>query len=251
MSSVESYVANVKNATRLLPTWQPDSPLKLGDICTFEDDGILVHNNLLTGFSDVPAITELQTRTSKPAAVKLDHYVSYSAAVEGALPGVFEAEVEFTHKEGFLLTVEDGEEESFAAAGPLGSALIALANDGRWEYRWFLVEAVRKYGSMTLVLSGERGAKVAVSATAPGPAGIGSVKAGASLQVRSGRVAHWTSNGPLTPFYKAMSVGWSTHYQNPGPIIINSDAPMEPEEVEPSYLPLSEWEATAPWQDAS
>jgi hypothetical protein len=212
MATLRDYVKIVENATGMLPTWQPDVALELGDIVTAEygkPNQVVWNIHRDSAFAQLPEVAALSSALGAPASpVSFDHEMSYSVSASAGAGPVGTADVTFQTDRSHVVITAAGTQDSYDSLGPVQQLIAKLYADGVWKRGWNLVVNVRHYPTITLALSDRRQTSASIALTAPAapgiPIAIESLQAGVKFAVKSGTVQQWASAQPTTPFFLAL-----------------------------------------------
>lgn len=208
-SPVKLYQREMHNNVGFFATWLPSSILELGDIGVLEAGrfrrvGSL--HELGTAFGDVRKGAPQDMSYSASAERRLQS----SAGAKTNLPAAkAEVAIHFTRQGGYLFEAAGIRNVEVSDRMALGSAILSLHEQGRWQEKWVLVDAVYEAQSATIIVSEDANAELVLNASGNVP--IASVpladpSLGLSVSSVSGKVVHVVAQSGLSPLYSCLKL---------------------------------------------
>jgi len=191
-----------------LATWQPDSPIAVGDVCLMEGRQMVRQFHLDDrgiGCTEIvsPTVAHVGWQSSKGITVK----PSAGASATGV--GDAHVEVKFEDADAMVFRAERCREHSLDRLDRLKDELLDLRSRGQWDEDLLVVTQVRHAERLLVVVAGERGSsavvKVAADAFSPG-LDLSSANVGVEL-LRATSTGYQISNARnTTPLFQAVRV---------------------------------------------
>ena len=230
------YAKEITHGLRYGATWTPGTPLRLGQIGTFED-GIFLplgHLNTMGIRFGLELDTSPTTYTYMSAAG-----VSLRFKAKGETSSLYKSLSEA--KAGVAITFDRENAVVFSASGCLEhrisdilslQALLAdLLNGGGWKENWAVVTHLVVADSATVVLSQSANTVLELEATGSagsGPAKVGDISGGVALSFSDSMNQLIVASPGLTPLFHSMRLKRSFWTGEPTPVLNKAVVPSKP-----------------------
>lgn len=169
----QQYAKEIKKNLGYHATWNPGTPLQLGDYGVVVD-GVFKRKGNITG-ERYSISFEVRTDKSK---TPLEHYSQNSVALTTKLAGSVPPQVsaltnadagiivEFGRENAILFKANNTTTLSIEDTETLGDALIKLYEEGKWDGKFLVITKLIKAQSATIIISGNAGGKIELKANA-------------------------------------------------------------------------------------
>lgn len=208
-SPVKLYQEQMHNNVGFFATWLPASLLELGDF------GILEAGR----FRRLGSLKEIGIPHSEVREGTAEN-MSYSAAAQRTAGVSAEASttvpvakgelsIRFTQQGGYVFEATGIRNLEIANRILLGENILAAYNQGKWEKKWLLVDAVYKAASATIIVSEDSSSEIVLCASGSVPLGslpLADPKIGLSVSSASGKIVHVVAQNDLSPLYSCLRV---------------------------------------------
>jgi hypothetical protein len=130
-----------------------------------------------------------------------------SSAVTGVAKG--EIKIEFARSGAFVFHASNLQERQLANRIAVAKAIIAAYKRGRWREEWLLIDAHHIASRVTVIVSEDSSASLALAAEASGPLNsisLADPKVGLTVSRTTGKIVHFIGAKDLHPLYSCLRV---------------------------------------------
>ena len=189
----------------VVPVFQPDTPVEVGTIGSFEDGQFIPRGQL----KDRGASFEVRSGAPTPTwAFQSEAGVNLSPAVELALPDgtkIFSAKLSFAGKQGVAISCQEVVETTVDDADDFDRVIWELYLAGKLRVDRLVVWSVRRATQGTVVVATQSGASVDLTAPVLGALTLDGLSAGVNFATSKG-VGYSVSGAALTTFVRLKRV---------------------------------------------
>lgn len=205
------YAKGLHRRFSYLAAWLPSTNLKLGDVGRLHGEIFTIEatlEDLGLPFQVRKGKNSLKFNYTSQSGISVNAKAAGQIAAGTTLPqaqaGV---SIKFSKEGAFLFQATECMEDVIENKAKLGTAIIGLLINKKWNPDWVVVDTLVRAGSATIVVSNSRSAALDLTAKADVKmADLANLDAGLNVSHQSGDVIQFIAEKGLSPLYKVSRV---------------------------------------------